>query len=64
MAYGTRKFITWILDALHSILGKNKPVSITAPTSRRSFLILSSQSRLGLPNDLFSSDFPTTNDNY
>jgi len=40
------------------ILSQLYPVS-TPPTSRRSILILSSHLRLGLPNVLFPSGFPT-----
>ena len=40
------------------ILNQLHPVS-TPPTSRRSILILSSHLRLGLPNGLFPSGFPT-----
>ena len=40
------------------ILSQLHPVS-TPPTSRRSILILSSHLRLGLPNGLFPSGFPT-----
>jgi len=40
------------------ILSQLHPVS-TLPTSRRSILILSSYLRLGLPNGLFPSGFPT-----
>ena len=40
------------------ILSQLHPVS-TLPTSRRSILILSSHLRLGLPNGLFPSGFPT-----
>ena len=40
------------------ILSQLHPVS-TPPTSRRSILILSSHLRLGLPNRLFPSGFPT-----
>ena len=40
------------------ILSQLHPVSIP-PTSRRSILILSSHLRLGLPNGLFPSSFPT-----
>src|SRR5215469_5322814 len=40
------------------ILSQLHPVS-TPPTSSRSFLILSSHLRLGLPNGLFPSGFPT-----
>jgi hypothetical protein len=37
------------------------PVTITPPTSWSSILILSSHLRLGLPNGLFPSGFPTNN---
>ena len=40
-----------------SILGQPNPVHI--PTSWRSFLILSTHLRLGLPSGLFPSGFPT-----
>ena len=40
------------------ILNQLHPIS-TPPTSRRSILILSSHLRLGLPNVLFPSGFPT-----
>ena len=55
--YGTWKFITVLTSARH--LSLSWANSIPLPTSWRSILILSSHLRLGLPNGLFPSGFPT-----
>ena len=59
--YGTRKFITVLTTARHlSVSWANSIHSPQPlPTSWRSILILSSHLRLGLPNGLFPSGFPT-----
>jgi len=58
--YGTRRFITVFTSARHlSLSWANSIQSPTPPISRRSILILSYHLRLGLPNGLFPSGFPT-----
>jgi hypothetical protein len=59
--YGTRKFITVFTRALHLSLSWARPIqSIPShPISLRSILILSTYLRLGLPNGLLPSGFPT-----
>ena len=58
--HGTLKFITVFTSARHlSLSWANSIRSPPPPTSRRSVLILSSHPRLGLPNGLFPTGFPT-----
>jgi hypothetical protein len=59
--YGTRKFLTVPTRARHLSLSWANSIQSPRPppTSWRSILILSSHLRLGLPNGLFPSDFPT-----
>ena len=59
--YGTRKFITVLTSARHLSLSWANSIQSPQPpsTSWRSVLILSSHLRLGLPNGLFPSGFPT-----
>ena len=61
--YGTRKFITAFTSARHLSLSCARSIqSVTPrPTSWRAIWILSSQLRLGLPNSLFPSGYPTKN---
>ena len=56
-------FITVLTSASHLSLSWANSIqsSQPPPTSWRSILILSSHLRLGLPNDLFPSGFPTRN---
>ena len=60
--YGTRRFLTALTSARHLSLSWASPIqsSYPNPTSWRSILILSSHLRLGLPNGLFPSGFPTS----
>ena len=59
--YGIWMFITAFTRALHLFLSSANSIQSTAPhpTSWRSMLILSSHLRLGVPNGLFPSGFPT-----
>ena len=58
--YGTRRFVTVFTSVHHlSLSWANSIQSPPPPTSRRSNLIFSSHLRLGLPNGLFPSGFPT-----
>ena len=59
--HGTRRFITVLKSVRHLSLSWANPIQSTYPhhTSWRSILILSTQLRLGLPNGLFPSGFPT-----
>ena len=59
--FGTRMFITVLTSARHLSLSWANSIqsSQTPPTSWRSILILSPHLRLGLPNGLFPSGFPT-----
>ena len=59
--FGTRKFITVLTNARHLSLSWANSIQSPQPhpTSWRSILILSSYLRLGLPNGLFPSGFPT-----
>jgi len=59
--YGTRRFITAFTSARHLSLSWASSIQSIPqhPTSWRSILILFSHLRLGLPNDLFPSGFPT-----
>ena len=61
--YGTRRFITALTSVRHLSLSCASPIQSTYshPTSWRSILILSTHLRLGLPNGLFPSGFPTKN---
>jgi len=59
--FGTRRFITVLISAHHLSLSwaNSTQSSQPPPTSWRCILILSSHMRLGLPNGLFPSGFPT-----
>ena len=59
--FGTRRFITVLTSARHLSLSWANSIqsSQPPPTSWRSILILSFHLRLGLPNGLFPSGFPT-----
>ena len=59
--YGTRRFITAFTSARHLSLSWASSIHSIPPhpTSWRSFLILSSHLRLGLPSGLFRSGVPT-----
>ena len=59
--YGTRKFITVLTSARHLSLSWANSIHSPQPlpTSSRSILVLSYHLRLGLPNGLFPSGFPT-----
>ena len=59
--YGTRNFITILTTARHLFLSWANSIQSPQPlpTSSRSILTLSSHLRLGLPNGLFPSGFPT-----
>jgi hypothetical protein len=61
--YGTRRFNTEFIRALHLFLSWARPIRSTLPhsTSPRSILILSIHLRLGLPSGFFPSGFPTNN---
>jgi hypothetical protein len=59
--HGARRFITVFIRALHGPLSRVRSIQSTSlhPTSPRTFLILSTHLRLGLPSGLFPSGFPT-----
>jgi len=59
--HGTRRFITTLTSVRHLFLFLASPTQSIYPhlTSWRSFLILSTHLRLGLPIGLFPSGFPT-----
>ena len=59
----TRRFITALTSVRHLSLSWASPIqsTYTHPTSWRSVLILSTHLRLGLPNGLLPSGFPTKN---
>jgi hypothetical protein len=61
--YGTRRFITAFTTTRHLSLSWATSIQSTPPhpTSRRSFLILSSHLSLGLPSRLIPSGLPTNN---
>ena len=64
--YGTRRFISAVTSARHLSLSWASSIQSTPPhpASWRSFLILPSHLRLGLPSGLFSSGFPRQNPVY
>ena len=59
--HGTRRFITALTSVRHLSLSWASPIQSIYPhtTSWRSILILSTHLRLGLPNGLLPSSFPT-----
>ena len=59
--HGTRRFITALTSVRHQSLSWASPIQsiYPHPTSWISILILSTHLRLGLPNGLFPSGFPT-----
>jgi len=59
--HGTRKFITALTSVRHLSLSWASPIQSIYPhrTSWRSFIILSTHLRLGLPSGLLLSGFPT-----
>ena len=59
--HGTRRFITVLTSVRHLSLSWANPIQsiYPNPTSWRSILILSTHLRLGLPNGLLPSGFPT-----
>ena len=59
--HGTRRFITALTSVRHPSLSWTSPIQFIYPhpTSWRSILILSTHLRLGLPNGLFPSGFPS-----
>ena len=59
--HGTRRFITALTRVRHLSLFWASPIQpiYSHPTSWRSFLILSTHLRLGLPSGFLPSDFPT-----
>ena len=59
--FGTRTFLTVFTSARHLSLSWANSIQSPQPppTSWRSILVLSSHLRLGLPNGLFTSGFPT-----
>ena len=59
--HGTRRFITALTSVRQLSLSWASPIQSTYPhpTSWRSILILYTHLRLGLPNGLFPSGFPT-----
>ena len=59
--HGTRSFITSLTSVRHLSLSWASPIQsiYPHPTSWKSFLILSTHLRLGLPSDLLPSGFPT-----
>ena len=59
--HGTRRFITALTSVRHLSLSWTSPIQSIFPhsTSWRSILILSTHLRLGLPNGLLPSGFPT-----